>query len=94
MKTYYRYTLAVRGMRCGMCEVHIEEHISRNIKDVKVSAKRSKKQVTITSKEPIEKSVIDQVMNETGYYYDGVIDEKIIQKKSIFEKLFKKSKQL
>ena len=26
MKTLYKYTLDVRGMRCGMCEVHIEEH--------------------------------------------------------------------
>ena len=92
MKTLYKYTLAVRGMRCGVCEVHIEEHISRNIKNVKVSANRNKKQVIITSKEPIVEETINKVMKETGYYYDGIIDERIIEKKSIFEKLFKKSK--
>ncbi len=82
MKTYYRYVLSVRGMRCGMCEVHIEEHVSRNIKDVKVSAKRSKKQVTITSIKPIEEETINQVMKDCGYYYDGIIEQGIIQKKS------------
>ena len=90
MKTLYRYTLAVRGMRCGMCEVHIEERINRNIKNVKVSAKRSKKQVTITSEMPIEEETINKVMKDTGYYYDGIVDQKIIQKKSLFEKLFRK----
>ena len=90
MKTLYKYTLAVRGMRCGMCEVHIEEHVSRNIKNVKVSANKSKKQVVITSKEPIVEETINRVMKETGYYYDGIIDQSIIQKKSLFEKLFRK----
>ena len=90
MKTYYRYVLSVRGMRCGMCEVHIEEHVSRNIKDVKVSAKRSKKQVTITSIKPIEEETINQVMKDCGYYYDGIIEQGIIQKKSLLERLFKK----
>ena len=90
MKTLYKYVLSVRGMRCGMCEVHIEEHVSRNIKDVKVSAKRSKKQVTITSKEPIEENTINQVMKDSGYYFDGIIEQSIVQKKSLFERLFKK----
>ena len=31
-----KYVLKVLGMRCGMCELHVEEAISKNIKVKKV----------------------------------------------------------
>ena len=92
MKTLYKYVLSVRGMRCGMCEVHIEEHITRRIYDVKVSANRNKKQVIITSEKPLEERVINNVMQDSGYYFEGIIDQQIVQKKSLFERLFKRKK--
>ena len=91
MKTLYKYVLSVRGMRCGMCEVHIEEHISRRIYDVKVSAKRNKKQVIITSEKPIDEEIINYAMKDCGYYFDGIINQQIIQKKSLLKRLFKKN---
>ena len=33
---------------------------------------------------------INQVMKDCGYYYDGIIEQGIIQKKSLLERLFKK----
>ena len=92
MKTLYKYVLSVRGMRCGMCEVHLEEHISRRIYDVKVSANKNKKQVVITSEKPLEEEIIKDSLADSGYFFGGIIDQQIIQKKSLFERLFKRKK--
>ena len=90
MKTVYRYTAVVLGMKCGMCEVHIEELIARNIDVRKVSAKRYKKQVVIETFSPLNEEKLESVMKESGYYYRGIINREVVVKKSLFEKLFKK----
>ena len=91
MKTLYKYVLSIRGMRCGMCEVHVEEYISKRIDNVKVIAKRNKKQATIISSHPLDKKTIDDAVKDCSYYYDGIIEEKAVQKKSFFERLFRKN---
>ena len=40
-----KYILGIDGMRCGMCELHVEEAISKNINVKKVKANRYKKEV-------------------------------------------------
>ena len=90
MKTYFKYVLSVRGMRCGMCEVHIEELISRNFDVKKVDAKRNKKQVIILSSSPLDEDKLKTVMDSSGYPYLGIIEQSIVTKKSLFERFFKR----
>ncbi len=80
------YTLSVRGMRCGMCESHIQDVIRKNFDVVKVKASRHKKQVLILSKIPFDESKLTEVMNSTGYPYLGIISKTIINKKGLFRK--------
>ncbi len=77
------YTLSVRGMRCGMCESHIQDVIRRNFDVVKVKANRHKKEVQIISKIPFDESKLTEVMNSTGYPYLGIIDKKVVIKKGL-----------
>ena len=37
-----KYVLKILGMRCGMCELHVEEAISKNINVKKVKANPEK----------------------------------------------------
>ena len=90
MKTLYKYHLSVDGMRCGMCEIHVEEHISKRIYDAKIIANRNKKQVVIISKKPIDEKALTSCLKDSGYYFGGILDQQIVQKKTLFERLFKK----
>ena len=81
-----QYILSVRGMRCGMCESHIQDVIRKNFDVVKVKANRHKKQVLILSKIPFDESKLTEVMNSTGYTFLGVLDKTIIEKKGLFKK--------
>ena len=50
-----KYVLGVNGMQCGMCELHVEEVISKNIKVKKVKASRFKKQVIVFTELNLDK---------------------------------------
>ena len=81
-----QYILSVRGMRCGMCESHIQDVIRKNFDVVKVKANRHKKEVLILAKIPFDESRLAEVMNSTGYPYLGILDKTIIEKKGLFKK--------
>ena len=81
-----KYTLSVRGMRCGMCESHIQDVIRNNFDVIKVKANRHKKEVTILSKIPFDESKLTEIMQSTGYPYLGIIDKRIIEKEGLFRK--------
>ena len=81
-----KYILSVRGMRCGMCESHIQDVIRKNFDIIKVKANRHKKEVLIIAKIAFDESRLVEVMNSIGYTYLGILDKTIIEKKSFFRK--------
>ena len=76
-----KYTLAVRGMRCGACESHINDVIRKNFIVKKVKSNRHKKLVEIYSLEPLDEKKLNEVMDQTGYIYLGIIDKQIVKKR-------------
>ena len=66
-KTKYVYKLEIHGMRCGMCELHIEDTIRKAVKVKKVVANRFKKVVTIYSNEAIDLNSVKDKIKKTGY---------------------------
>ena len=62
-----KYVLKVLGMRCGMCELHVEEAISKNINVKKVKANRYKKEVVVFTELNLEKEDFLKVFEPTGY---------------------------
>ena len=66
-KTKYIYKLEIHDMRCGMCELHIEDTIRRAAKVKKVVANRFKNVATIYSNEAIDLNSVKKEIEKTGY---------------------------
>ena len=62
-----KYVLKVLGMRCGMCELHVEEAISKNINVKKVKANHYKKEVVVFTELNLNQEDFKKVLDQTGY---------------------------
>lgn len=62
-----KYILGIDGMACGMCEVHVEEAISKSIFAKKIRASRFKKQVVVFSPLSLDESDFRNILDPTGY---------------------------
>ena len=71
----YIYKIGIDGMRCGMCESHINDQIRKNFKVKKVSSSRFKKLTTIISLEPLDENKIKEVILSTGYSFLNIVLE-------------------
>lgn len=71
----YRYILKIKGMRCGMCESHINSAIRNNFKIKKVKSSRHKEETVIESDEILDEEKLIKVIKDTGYYYEGLNKE-------------------
>ena len=84
----YKITLKIDGMKCGMCESHINNIIRNNFKIKKVSSSHRKNETLIITKKIIEEDDLKTCINKHGY---KVLDVSCIsyQQKSIFSFLKK-----
>lgn len=82
-------TLKIDGMKCGMCESHVNDCIRKNFVVKKVTSSHSKNETKIISENPISIEELKEVINKTGYI---ILDYRIedYEKKNIFKKLFSK----
>ena len=76
-----KYTLAVRGMRCGACESHINDVIRKNFIVKKVKSNRHKKMVEVYSLNPLDEEKLIDAIENTGYPCLGIIDKQIVKKR-------------
>ena len=80
----YIYKVSIEGMRCGMCESHINDQIRKNFEVKKVKSNRFKKQTIIVSKQKLDEEKIKEVILQTGYRFIKInLEEK--EKKSFFK---------
>lgn len=63
----YKYILKVYGMRCGMCESHINDVIRRNFNVKRVNSSHIKNTTTIFTEEELSEDAIKKVIDATGY---------------------------
>ena len=42
-----KYILGIDGMKCGMCEMHVQDAITRNIKVKKAKANHSRNELVV-----------------------------------------------
>lgn len=74
-------TVKVEGMRCGMCESHVNSTV-RNAFDVKkVSSSHSKGQTVILSEKAIPEEALRKAINDTGYTVKDIKVEEYQRKK-------------
>ncbi len=66
------YVVGVEGMKCGMCESHINDIIRNKFDVAKVKSSRKSKTVTIVAKNLLNPSKIRMAINEAGYEVTSV----------------------
>ena len=62
-----KYVLGIDGMRCGMCEMHVEETITKNMKVKKVKASHIKNNLVIICENDLKEDDFHKILDPTGY---------------------------
>ena len=83
-----KVTIKIDGMKCGMCEAHINDIIRKNFKIKKVSSSHKKNETIIISENIINEREIEEVINYTGYKVLSITIEEY-QRKKLFSFLKK-----
>lgn len=71
----YKTIAKVDGMRCGMCESHVNDVVRRNFDVKKVNASLAKGEVVIVSEQPVDEQKLRFVVGEQGYAVGTVRSE-------------------
>ena len=66
-KEYKVITLTVEGMKCGMCETHVNDIIRKNFKIKGVKSSARKNTITITYENEIDLIKVAEVLHSFGY---------------------------
>ena len=67
------YNLSINGMRCGMCEAHINNVIRSNFKVKKVKSNHFKNETIIFTNIELDENKLKNVINSTGYELKNII---------------------
>lgn len=62
-----KYVLGIDGMKCGMCEIHVEEAIGKEVEAKKINASHFKNNVTIITEIELTKEDFEKILEPTGY---------------------------
>ncbi len=76
----YKTIAKVDGMRCGMCESHVNDVVRRNFDVKKVNASHAKGEVVIVSEQTVDEQKLRFVVGEQGYAVGTVTSEEYKQK--------------
>lgn len=81
----WKYTVEVNGMRCGMCEAHINDAVRNAFPVKKVNSSRGKKQTVILSETELDTAALADAIRDTGYEV-GEIQKEPYKKKGLFQR--------
>lgn len=81
--------LKVDGMRCGMCESHVNDVVRRTADVKSVSSSHSKGQTVIVSDEDIDIEAVKNAIAAQGYTVTAVETQPYEKKKGLFSFLKK-----
>ena len=79
-----KITAQVEGMRCGMCEAHVNEVVRRAFPVQKVTSSHARGQTVILAERDIADEALKKVIRDTGYEVTSIIREPYAQKKGLF----------
>ena len=75
-----KYVLKINGMRCGMCEAHVENEIRKSINVKKVKASHIKSELIVITKLELEENDFRNVLDKTGYEIKSYKKEVAVKK--------------
>ena len=62
-----KYILGIDGMKCGMCETHVQDFIRKAIKVKKVKASHIKNNVVVITELNLVEEDFHKIIDPTGY---------------------------
>ena len=62
-----KYILGIDGMKCGMCETHVQDVIRKAIKVKKVKASHIKNNVVVITELNLVEEDFHKIIDPTGY---------------------------
>lgn len=83
-----KITVKVEGMRCGMCESHVNDLVRRNFNVKKVTSSHIKGETVILAPQTIDPDTLIAVISADGYMASDVKEEEY-KKKGLFSFLKK-----
>ena len=86
----YQITVSVEGMRCGMCEAHINDAVRGRFPVKKVSSSGKKGETVLLCNEPVDEEALRRCIEECGYSVRAIRTESY-EKKGLFS-FFRKEK--
>ncbi len=84
-----RIIAQVQGMRCGMCEAHVNDAVRRALPVKKVTSSHGKGQTVIIAERDIDDERLRKVIHDTGYDVTDIRREPYEQKQGLFSFLHK-----
>ena len=81
----YEIILKVDGMKCGMCEAHVNDAVRDNFNVKKVKSSHSKGQTVILTGEDMDEKKLSNIVSATGYIVTEV-QKKPYEKKGLFSR--------
>lgn len=79
-----KITAQVEGMRCGMCEAHVNEVVRRAFPVQKVTSSHARGQTVILTERDIADGELKKVIRDTGYEVTSIMREPYAQKRGLF----------
>ena len=75
-----KYILNIEGMRCGMCESHVNDTIRKNFNVKKVTSSHLSNETVIITIDEISDEKFHEVIDPTGYELKGIKKEEATKK--------------
>lgn len=75
-----KYILGIDGMKCGMCEMHVEDTIRKNFVYKKVKASSLRKEVVVITPNEISEEAFIKAFYPTGYRVTSYFKTQAIKK--------------
>lgn len=79
----WKYRVQVGGMKCGMCEAHVNEAVRKACPVKKVNSSRGKGETCILAEQELDEQTLRAAIAATGYEV-GSIRREPYQKKGLF----------
>lgn len=69
----YKLIINISGMKCGMCEAHVNDLFRKNLKLKKVKSNHKRNTTIIISKDNYSKFQLNQALSGSGYFVTDMI---------------------
>lgn len=73
-------TIEVEGMKCGMCESHVNDVIRKAFEVKKVTSSHAKNLTTVLSEQPLDEQALRSAIAAQGYGVGAITSEQVFKK--------------